>query len=395
MKNNRPVVTFILILLVLAGFGQNRSITFMEKPWEDLLREAKSQNKMIFLDAYTTWCGPCKWMAANMFTNDSIADYYNQSFICAHFDMEKGEGIQLAQKYQVKAYPTLLFINHTGEMVHKRVGAPQKVKDYLDMGIIALTPGEGFNAYMKKFQDGERDPAFIMKYLDRLQGAYMPVSEPLQQYFTTQTESELMNRANWNMIFQFVTDMDSREFNFLIKHQKEYSDLYTADSVSAKISDVYMQALSALARSRTYTDENYNQLKQKIRNSGFINAEQVIFAGDLNLYQMKSDMDKFIGLAYTGMDTYYGNDYMMLNRMAWNFFQIANEKKHLEKAADWAKKSIALKSTPENNDTYANLMFKLGNKGDAVKYEKIALELAKKEKVALKEYEDNLKKFQE
>jgi hypothetical protein len=86
---------------------------------------------------------------------------------------------------------------------------------------------------------------------------------------------------------------------------------------------------------------------------------------------------------------------MMLNRMAWNFFQVSTEPKYLEKASGWAKKSIELNSTAENNDTYANLMFKLGNKAEAVKYEKIALELAKKEKVALNEYEDNLKKFQE
>jgi tetratricopeptide (TPR) repeat protein len=158
---------------------------------------------------------------------------------------------------------------------------------------------------------------------------------------------------------------------------------------------VYLQALSNLSRSRSFTDENYNQLKKKIRDSGFAGADKVIFSGDLNLYQMKSDMEKFISLAVSGLDTYYGNDYLMLNRMAWNFFQMTTEQKNLEKAAEWAKKSISLKSTAENNDTYANLMFKLGNKSEAVKYEKTALELAKKEKTEVKEYEDNLRKFQE
>jgi hypothetical protein len=280
-------------------------------------------------------------------------------------------------------------------MVHKRVGAPQKVQDYLDMGKIALTPGEGFNSLMKKFQDGDRDPKFMMKYLDRLQGAYMPIAEPLKQYFASQKESELLNRANWEMIYLYVTDMDSPEFGYLLKHQKEYEKLYTQDSVSSKISNVYLQALSNLSRSRSFTDENYNQLKKKIRDSGFAGADKVIFSGDLNLYQMKSDMEKFISLAVSGLDTYYGNDYLMLNRMAWNFFQMTTEQKNLEKAAEWAKKSISLKSTAENNDTYANLMFKLGNKSEAVKYEKTALELAKKEKTEVKEYEDNLRKFQE
>ena len=395
MKSSFPGLTVFLVFISLTGFNQNRSITFIDKPWSELLDQAKTQNKMIFLDGFASWCGPCKWMAANMFTNDTIADYYNKTFICAHYDMEKGEGVNLAQLYQIKAYPTLLFISKDGAMVHKRVGAPQKVHDYLEMGKIALTPGEGYADCTKKFQEGNRDPEFIMKYLDRMQGAYMPVNEPLQQYFATQKESELLNRANWEMMYQFLTDMDSREFAYLLKHQKEYEKLYSRDSVNSKIFNVYMQALSSISRNRSFTEENYNLLKQKIRASGYAEAEKVIFSADLNLYQMKGNVDKFIETAYSGTTIYYPNDYMMLNSMAWNFFQIATEKKNLEKASEWAKRSISLKSTPENNDTYANLMFKLGNKTEAVKYEKSAIELANKEKVAAKAYEDNLKKFEQ
>ena len=102
-------------------------------------------------------------MATNMFTTDSVADYYNKTFICAHFDMEKGEGPELAKTFQVMAYPTLLFINANGELVHKRVGAAQQARDYIRMGKDALTPGEGFVACLKKFQDGNRDPVFLLK----------------------------------------------------------------------------------------------------------------------------------------------------------------------------------------------------------------------------------------
>jgi hypothetical protein len=117
----------------------------------------------------------------------------------------------------------------------------------------------------------------------------------------------------------------------------------------------------------------------------------LIFTADLST---KID-EKFFELAYSGIDKYYSDDYDKLNRIAKAFLKNTEDVKYLHKAADWAKKSIDLKSMAENNDTYAGLMFKLGNKSEAVKYEKTALELAVKEKVALKEYEDNLKKFQE
>jgi hypothetical protein len=275
------------------------------------------------------------------------------------------------------------------------VGAPQKVTDYLEMGKIALTPGEGFSDYQKKYQAGNRDPKFMMKYLDRLQGAYMPINEPLAQYFASQKEADLVNRDNWTMIDTYLTDMDSKEFKYLVAHRDEFVKRYTADSVDTKIFDVYLQSLTSMVRSRSFTEAAYTQAKQKISASGFREADKVIFTSDLNFYQMKGEQEKFQSLAMTGLDKYYGKDYSMLNRMAWYFFQIAKDNKQLEKAAEWAKKSISLQCTPENNDTYANLMFKLGRKSEAVKYEKDALELARKANVPLGTYEENLRKFQE
>ena len=395
MRKTNALLIFLLLLTFFDGYSQNRSIQFLEKPWPEILSIAKQENKIIFLDAYTTWCGPCKWMAAKMFTNDTIADFYNSTFICAHADMEKGEGIELAKMYQVRAYPTLLFINSGGEMVHLRVGAPQKVKDYIEMGNIAITPGEGFASYAKKYQEGNRDPKFIMTYLDRLQGAYLPINEPLNQYFALQKEADLYSQANWEILYQYVFDPDAKEFKFLLSHHKDYEKLYTRDSVFGKVIGVYTQALITLSRNRSFNEANLNQIKQKIKETGYTDADKVFFQGELNMYQMKSETEKYLNLAMTGVDQYYSDDADMLNRMAGNFLQMATEKTQIEKAAGWAKKSIALNSAPANNDTYANLMFKLGNKPEAVKYEKEALRLAKKQKVSTQQYEETLLKFED
>ncbi|MCX6279098.1 MAG: thioredoxin domain-containing protein [Bacteroidetes bacterium] len=390
----RRIAFALYILLQFAvspGFGQKRSIAFIEKPWSEIIALAKAQDKLIFLDAYTTWCGPCKWIAANMFTNDSIADFYNQKFICAHFDMEKGEGTALSRTYQVKAYPTLLFINGNGEMVHKIVGAPQKVENYFEMGNIAMTPGEGFAAYQKKFEEGNRDQKFMTIYFERLQGAYMPITEPLNQYFASQKEGDLLSRANWEMINRYVTEPESQAFGYFFNHRKAYSKLYTFDSVDQKISNIFTQSLVNLARSRSFSETSYTEAKQKIRDTNYEGAEKVFFISDLSV----SSGEKFFETAYNGLDKWYSKDYSMLSRVASFFCKNTDDKKYLEKAAGWAKKSLELRSIAENNDIYANLMFKLGNKNEAVKFENIAIELAKEEKVAIKQYEDNLKRFQE
>ncbi len=92
-------------------------ITFYEGSWNDALQKAKDENKLIFLDIYASWCGACKRLKANTFTDREAGDLYNANFINLALDGEKGEGKVLAKKYGVRAYPTLLFIDHTGRLV--------------------------------------------------------------------------------------------------------------------------------------------------------------------------------------------------------------------------------------------------------------------------------------
>lgn len=86
-------------------------IQFVEADWAKAVAEAKKQKKMIFIDAYTSWCGPCRMLKQNTFTDKAAGDYFNKHFINIALDMEKGDGIAFAQKYQVAAYPTLFIMD--------------------------------------------------------------------------------------------------------------------------------------------------------------------------------------------------------------------------------------------------------------------------------------------
>ncbi len=100
-------------------------IQFTSISFEEALKLAKKEKKNIFLDAYASWCGPCKMLKKNIFTQKEVGDFYNSNFINMAIDMEQGEGPKLAQKYKVQAYPTLLFINHKGEVVGSAIGYHQ------------------------------------------------------------------------------------------------------------------------------------------------------------------------------------------------------------------------------------------------------------------------------
>jgi thioredoxin 1 len=110
-----------------------KGILFYEGSWAEALKLAKEENKLIFLDIYATWCGPCKRLKANTFPDEAVGEFYNANFINLALDGEKGEGRELARKYAIKGYPTLLFVDHTGAVVTKTAGYHNPDK-FLDLG---------------------------------------------------------------------------------------------------------------------------------------------------------------------------------------------------------------------------------------------------------------------
>ncbi|HTX87537.1 MAG TPA: thioredoxin domain-containing protein [Bacteroidales bacterium] len=393
MKRFIFVFTIVITLALSEGNAQENGIRFNNKPWSEILTMAKKENKLIFLDAYASWCGPCKWMAANMFTNDTVADFYNKTFICASFDMEKGEGIQLRRQYEVRAYPTLLFIDGDGNMIHRKVGAERKAIAYVNIGNTALDPQKCLSSYIRKYESGNYPEDYLPVYLQALTDAYLPVESVLQKYFASASGDQIYDQESWNIINRFVTDMNSPLFAFVVKNRAEYVKRYSQDTVFMKISTVYVNGLLRSSRDIHFTDSSYRALQEKIRQTGYEEADKVFFYSDLSLYQFRGEKDKFLELAYEKMDKFYHDDYNMLNNIAWSVQQMTNDKKYLDKALSWAKRSIALQNEPFNNDTYAIIQLKLGNKEEAIKYEKIALQLARKKNESASVYEDTLKKM--
>lgn len=134
-------ISIAILLVVLASgklHAQQNGIMFFNGSWNELLEKAKASKKPFFVDVYAVWCGPCKWMSKNTFTNPQVGDYANQNYIAYKLDGEKGEGPKIAQQYQVEAYPTILFFSSEGKLVGRQVGAQDP---------------EAFINTMKKFKD--------------------------------------------------------------------------------------------------------------------------------------------------------------------------------------------------------------------------------------------------
>ena len=94
--------------------AQNNGILFEKSPLSVSLLKAKNENKLVFVDCYTEWCGPCKEMAKYVFTLDSVGAFFNKNFVNVQLDMEKGEGKPAVVKYHIEAYPSFLLLDEIG-----------------------------------------------------------------------------------------------------------------------------------------------------------------------------------------------------------------------------------------------------------------------------------------
>ena len=98
-------------------------IAFQKISYKEALAQAKKEGKLIFIDAYASWCGPCKLMARTTFKDAKVSEYFNKKFINLSVDMEKDpDGAYLTKTFQVMAYPTLLFVDGNGKLVYQTLG---------------------------------------------------------------------------------------------------------------------------------------------------------------------------------------------------------------------------------------------------------------------------------
>ncbi|MDP9080046.1 MAG: thioredoxin family protein [Bacteroidota bacterium] len=105
-----------------AAVSAQSHIVFIEDSFDEALKQGRLQNKYIFVDAYATWCGPCKMLKARTFSDSKAAEFYNKNFVNVSIDMEKGQGPQLARQWQLTAYPTLIIFDPKGKPVLGSVG---------------------------------------------------------------------------------------------------------------------------------------------------------------------------------------------------------------------------------------------------------------------------------
>lgn len=246
---------FCLLPLVSSAQASmsNEGLQFLDNPqWSFVLRQATEQDKLIFVDCYTAWCGPCKALAREVFPRPEVGAYFNPRFINVKYDMEKGDGKKLYERYKkhIIGFPTMLLINKNGEVLQQLAGY-QDAEKLLD-SIKEVMEGKGLFMLAERYRAGERDFSFIGDYIRALEGAFLKdtLQKVTSEYLANIDLKTLDQDEVWNLLGKYITDINSPAFEHLVKNIDRYyyrlkRDYYT---ISRQVEHVLTLQVKRLTR---------------------------------------------------------------------------------------------------------------------------------------------------
>ena len=362
--------------------------------WQAVLNKAKKENKIVFVDAYTSWCGPCKRMAKDVFPQKAVGDVYNASFVNVKMDMEKGEGPEVAQRYGVRAYPTYIFVDGNGDLVHRGLGA-MPMEKFIAVGQAAMNPETQFFALKKKYENGEKSPNFLKNFAITCSDAQEQAltDEVANAYLKTQ--KDLSTDENVDFVYRFAKKLDSDAFQYWLKNRGVFEKKFGKLQAEADLDERLITAVGKPFFNAQKKEVDMTKAREfALKNTPSDVSERILSLLTLQNFEMKGEVANILAQAGSHLEKFPTVNPNQLNDYAWFFYENATEKALLEKALTWSLKSIELSNVYPFNDTAASLYFKLGNKIKAKEMAEKALKLAKERNEDASETQNLLKKIE-
>lgn len=356
---------FLLLLMSFYSFSlfaqeEAKGIQFEEKSFEELLAQAKAADKLIFIDAFTTWCGPCKMMSSKVFPREEVGAVYNERFVNAKIDMEKGEGPALAQRYSVMAYPTYLFVNGDGELVHKGLGYIP-AEELLTLADVASSD-QNLLSFNNRYQAGERNPDFVLSYAKTLGEVYEKdrAEQVVGDFLATQ--KDWSSKEIMSLIVDNPGEVGSKRFTYMLENAEAFTKLSSAYQFYGNLQNIIIGGYMQAERTRELPDPKV--MKVVYEEQAPAVSKRLSSHYEL-IYAERMNPEEYPAKAVAFYKKYPSDNAMELNSLAWTFFEKVEDKGMLEQALAWAKQSVAMEAGYANMDTLAWVYEKLGRREEA------------------------------
>lgn len=222
-------------LISLSGFAQTPGISFFHEAWDEALQKARQEKKLIFIDFFTEWCGPCYNMAHKVFVLPSVGDFYNNHFVNLKIDAEKGEGVALAKKYGVRVFPTYIYVDpQTAEAVH-RSSSRQDASQFVFTGYSATKPSLRSFYLEKEYDGGNRSRQLLIDYINYENSIY--AHQKVEKAFgeLISTGAKLTDKDVWEVYCKTISGMNNPYLQQVSDRYDEFCKLFGKKAVDDKL----------------------------------------------------------------------------------------------------------------------------------------------------------------
>ena len=380
----------ILIIILLQSNILAQGIAWQKGSFESILNRAKSEKKLIYVDIFTTWCGPCKQMDAEVFTNPELGKTFNENFICYKIDGEKGEGKDLVEYFELESYPTSMFVDGEWNVVLKLEGfrPKERLMEAADKVKIRNKISGSDDDLEEVYLKGRRDATFLLDYLKVRALQKIDNGVILDEYLSKISPEQQNSINSQQLILENASLLRGRAFDYLMVHKTE-------DKFYKKLKGIISQNLNKAANQK-----NEKLLNEVLTTNGrlsktFAEANEWNTEAKMNYLMLTNQPEKFFVTADFFMDTYVlkkdlstfrnlpelKEQYQQKIKKATRFVaERFTEREKLEKAALWIRKSLEIEEKSYNSEIYSKILFTLSNKKEAIRLMERALALAKQEK---------------
>ncbi|WP_343563265.1 thioredoxin fold domain-containing protein [Sphingobacterium sp.] len=381
----------MLFLVPTLLFAQGEGVKFEHGlNWNQIKEKAAKENKFIFVDCFTTWCGPCKYMTSTIFPQAKVGDFFNAKFINAKIQMDKtkadneevkswySEADRFAKEYKVVAYPTFLIFDSKGNLVHRIVGGGD-ADGFIAKAQKALDPNTQYETLLAKFNADPQNPTIAKAMAAAAKDAYDKETQAKAEgiVLSTLSTDQIFTKDNVELLLSSASIKDSKAFNLIkdnpakfdaisekVKANDFLAKLLIGEAVNTKIQAKETVDFAALEKELAQKYPTVNTEKASLE------MQPRYFSYTKNYPGLRDSFNKYIakyGSTITAME---------LNNMAWSIFENCDDPACLKAASEWSKLSLEKeKDTPMYLDTFANLLYRLGNKDEAIKTQEKAISL--------------------
>jgi len=253
-KYNMKVIKVLLMAVILFQISEAelkaQGIKFeVGLSWEQIKQKAKTENKYIFLDMYTTWCGPCKAMDKNVYSAKLVGDFYNQGFISVKVQLDSTDADKIDTKawyktaqelgrlYNITAYPSYVFLNPEGALVNKQAGLVS-TKVFLSFGDDAKNAEKQYNLLKVKYEQGNREPNSVRLLIRTAYniGQKAKARQIAQNYIKSLTDEQMFELENIWCLYENTKTSQDRGFAFFRDSAKKIA------FVEPKMKEIYSEA---------------------------------------------------------------------------------------------------------------------------------------------------------